>query len=502
MQSALDHPDVVQAFLDLECSKGRMLGPFDAATRALLPPCHVNRFGVIPKGRNTGKWRLIMDLSFPPELSVNAGIDPDICSLTYTSVDHVAQTIATLARGALLAKIDIESAYHVVPVHQEDRHLQAVEWNGALYIDPMLPFGLRSAPKLFNALADGLEWYLRSAGVRFVFHYLDDFLVLGPPGSQECARALATLDHACAQLGVPIAAHKREGPSTCLTFLGIEVDTVAGQLRLPEDKLDRLNALLQEWGDKKACQHRELESLIGLLNHACEVVRSGRSFLRRMLDLLHGVPMHPLNPHPIRLNKAFRSDLAWWRMFAKEWNGVSFLMPPAYLPIHCLTSDASGTWGCGAWSGHCWFQLRSDSRSRRLSIMAKELLPIVLACAVWGQQWSHMCLRCRCDNQVVVFCLRSRTAREPHCMHMLRTLAFLEARYAFVLKPEYISTTDNYLADALSRDGLLSFLSKVPDADPTPTPLPPHLVDLLLEPSVDWISPCWLRWFGISFRRD
>ena len=48
-----------------------------------------------------------------------------------------------------------------------------MEWGGAIYIDPMLPFGLRSAPKIFNSLADGLEWYLRSLGVRHIFHYLD-----------------------------------------------------------------------------------------------------------------------------------------------------------------------------------------------------------------------------------------------------------------------------------------------------------------------------------------
>ena len=194
--------------------------------------------------------------------------------------------------------------------------------------------------------------------MRYVFHYLDDFLVVGPPASPECAEALPQLDSACARLGVPIAEHKREGPTTCLTFLGIEVDTVAGQLRLPADKLDRLNSLLQEWGDKKACRRRDLESLIGVLNHACKVVRCGRTFLRRMLDLLKGVPMHPLCPHPIRLNRSFRSDLAWWRLFAAEWNGVSFLTPTVRLPRQQLASAASGSWGCGAYYDSHWFQLR------------------------------------------------------------------------------------------------------------------------------------------------
>ena len=162
MFSAQKHPEVVRAYLDAECSRGRMLGPFLSAVQAALPPCHINRFGVIPKGRGTGKWRLITDLSFPPGLSVNDGIDPDLCSLTYTSVDRVAEVVAAFPPGALLAKIDIESAYRLVPVHPRDRPLQAVQWGGALYIDPMLPFGLRSALRFLTL--SPMVWSGISAG--------------------------------------------------------------------------------------------------------------------------------------------------------------------------------------------------------------------------------------------------------------------------------------------------------------------------------------------------
>ena len=216
------------------------------------------------------------------------------------------------------------------------------------------------------------------------------FLVAGPPGSAECAAALKSLDVAFSSLGVPLAEHKRDGPTTyCLTYLGIEVDMVAGQLRLPAEKLERLRTLLQEWGDRKVCQRHELESLIGVLSHAAKVVRSGRTFLRRMLDLLHGVPMQWLRPHPIRLNRSFRSDLAWWQLFTSEWNGVSFLPPPEHLPVHRFASDASGGWGCSSWHGRHWFQLRWDERSAGLQIMIKELLPVVLACAVWAALGTH-----------------------------------------------------------------------------------------------------------------
>ena len=263
MLSACMHPDVIQAYLDKECAAGRMLGPFSAPALGGLPPLHVNRFGVIQKGHNTGKWRLITDLSYPPGLSVNDGIDPELCSLTYTSVDTVAEVAVSYPPGALLAKVDIKSAYRLIPVHPSDRPLQAMEWEGSVYVDPMLPFGLRSAPKIFNAVADGLEWYLRSRGIRHLAHYLDDYIVIGPPRSSECADALATLDDVCSRLGIPLAQHKRDGPTTCLMFLGVEVDTEAAELRLPQAKLERLRSLLEDWGDRKVCGRRELESLVG-----------------------------------------------------------------------------------------------------------------------------------------------------------------------------------------------------------------------------------------------
>ena len=165
-----------------------------------------------------------------------------------------------------------------------------------------------------------------------------------------------------------------------------------------------MQTLLSEWGDRKVCERRQLESLIGTLNHACKVVRCGRSFLRRMLDLLHRAPAPAVRPYLIRLNRAFRSDLMWWHTFAMAWNGVSFLLPPSHLPQLQMASDASGSWGCGAWHGRHWFQLRWDERSAPLSIMAKELLPIVLAVSIWGPRWGSHRIIGVCDNQAVVAC--------------------------------------------------------------------------------------------------
>lgn len=229
----------------------------------------------------------------------------------------------------------------LIPVHPHDRPLLVMQWEGSIYVDPMLPFGLRSAPKIFNAVADALCWYLHQSGIPVIQHYLDDFIVVVPPNSDQCLRSL---NHECQVLGVPIADHKLDGPTTCLTYLGIEMDTLAGLLRLPAAKLHRLQDLLRDWQSR-------------WLNHACKVVRSGRSFLRHMLDLLHAVHRPPpklsVTNSPERM---FQADLAWWQLFVEQWNGVSFLLPAAHLPKREFTSNASGSWGCGAWCAQAWFQ--------------------------------------------------------------------------------------------------------------------------------------------------
>ena len=83
----------------------------------------------------------------------------------------------------------------------------------------MLPFGLRSAPKIFNAVADAFQWILQHQGVTQVLHYLDDYITIVPPGSLVCQQILLGT---AAELGVPIAANKTEGPVTALTFLVIQ----------------------------------------------------------------------------------------------------------------------------------------------------------------------------------------------------------------------------------------------------------------------------------------
>lgn len=193
-----------------------MIGPLP---ESVLPLLHFNRFGVIPKS-TPGKWRLILDLSFPQGASVNDGIAPDVCHVQLASVDDAVQLILEFGVNAYMAKLDIRQAYRNVLVHPQDRWLLGMHWQGQHYVDTVLPFGLRSAPKIFCTISDGLEWVLHQRGVVHLVKYIDDFLIVGPAGSPACQRRVTEMCSVCEELGLPLAVEKLEGPARVITFWG------------------------------------------------------------------------------------------------------------------------------------------------------------------------------------------------------------------------------------------------------------------------------------------
>ena len=147
-------------------------------------------------------------------------------------------------------------------------------------------------------------------------------------------------------------------------------------------------------------QKRDFLSLIGSLSCASKVVRPGRVFLCRIIDL--STPAKQLD-HFIRLNVDTRSDIEWWWQFIETWNGTSAAPSVFTRPADVLiTVDASGTWGCGAYHGSHWFQIQWNGLLQGVHISVKELTPIIIATAIWGHHWVKKLVRVLTDNATVV----------------------------------------------------------------------------------------------------
>ena len=263
-----------------------------------------------------------------------------------------------------------------------DHHLLGISWQGATYVDRCLPFGLRSAPKIFSAMADALAWAFRCSGIISQIHYLDDFYFLA--GLILRKRTL------CCQWFLEFA----RAWVFLLQFIRLRsqplVDTARFELRLPQEKLVALQSLVVLWGRKSFCTRRELESFIGHLSHAATVVTQGRAFLHELFQLL-GAARSP--HHHVRLSAGAKADIQWWACFLQDWNGHSFFPSPT--PAIHIYSDAAGSVGCGAFQvGGSWFAFRWPMAEAwsRASIAVLELVPIIVASAIRGWQWQGQSL--------------------------------------------------------------------------------------------------------------
>ena len=234
---------MVEARISDELQQGQIVCPIGPTSAVGV---HTSPLGLVPKPCSD-KLRMIVDLSSPVGFSVNDGIAEDLCSLQYSSGDNAVQFITSLGQGTQLVKLDLNDAYRILPIHPQDHPPLGIRWQDQIYIDRSLPFGLRSAHKIFSAFADMVAWCIHCQGVRFLMHYLDDFLILGAPGTQEAAVALDTVQYFLTTAGILVAHNKTEGPTTALSFLGILIDSVCFELRLPADKLVNLVVLVSQW---------------------------------------------------------------------------------------------------------------------------------------------------------------------------------------------------------------------------------------------------------------
>ena len=377
LRSALARPQVIHQYLAAECEARHTVGPFPSPP---LPAFVVNPLDAVPKKRS-GKWRLIMHLSHPPGESVNDGIEVTDFPLRYSTVYYAIDSVMQLGQGGQMAKIDIKSAFRLCPVHPADHHLLGMRWRGRFYFNRVLPFGLRSAPFIFNCLADAIGWIATQHGIHPIHHYLDDFFLAGTPSSPHCLHNLQSLISLCNDLGVPLAEDKVDGPSMQLEYLRILLDSLALEARLSPERLLEIHQSLSTWSTRTHCRKQELLSLIGTLSFAAKVVPAGSTFLRRMIDTATTVPSLQ---DDIQLSESFRLDFEWWQAFATPWNGRSFFLRPGWTPSPDLElyTDSSGSIGYGAYCQGSWFNGHWSQEQLHHSIQWKELYPIVLAVCV------------------------------------------------------------------------------------------------------------------------
>jgi hypothetical protein len=311
--------------------------------------------------------------------------------------------------------------------------------------------GASSSCAIFERFSSALQFIAETKlGIKHMTHIPDDFLILGPKDSRKCQDDLDNFLGFCQKVGILIKTEKTVNATTDITFMGLELDSITMEARLPQDKLVKLRTLLATISKRRKVTLRELQSLLGLLNFCCQVVIPGRCFLRRLTDLTKNV----VKPnHHITLNKDSRRDLQAWSLFAQYFNGKHLLSPKRWTDsdILQLHTDASGSIGYGAIFQTHWFQGTWPVSWERYDITFKELFPIALSMEVWGHLLKNRCIILNTDNEAVVYIINKQTCKSPDVMLLVRRLVLATMKFNILVRAVHIPGKYNIFPDLLSR---------------------------------------------------
>ena len=442
-----------------ECRLGRRAGPFDNIP---LHNFQCSPLGTVPK-KNSEKLRVIHHLSYPRNIdnaSVNSTISDIECKLVKFS--EVLNLVQQKGKGCLMAKYDIRNAFRLIRVRVEDQHLLGMLFQSKYYYELCLPFGLKSAPGLFELFATAIEAFIHKSGVETVRHYIDDYITISFPVSAQID--YDKVIEMFKKLNIELASEKLEKPSTRIEFLGLIIDSDLMKVELPEDKLSRYRVLLEEWLKKKYCTLQELQSLVGKLVFASYAIQHGNIFYRRILGLLKQCKgKEEQGKHlQIKLNNKARLDIKWWREFMYKWNGTNIIPPSLdnYLSVnqHLMFTDACRT-GMGAFYNnneyirHAWNadELKQAQRESELSMPYLELLALIHSINVWAGSLSGKAVILNCDCKTVVQAVNKGRSYDPGMMNLIRILLYITSINSVFIYLQHIDGVKNIDADLLSR---------------------------------------------------
>jgi hypothetical protein len=471
----------------------RIIGSFQTAPLGLTPKPHTDTF------------RLIEDLSFPRDdpliPSINSSINSDDFPTSWGTFNEAAALILSLPPGAEAATFDISAAYRLTPIRPDQQHSLCIIWDGLVYVDRAVMFGLASSAGVFGSIADMLIAIYVRAGFFPIIKWVDDFLVIRLPGNAWSEEDFMNLT---AQAGVPWSPTKLRRFALNQRYIGFDWDLPSKSVSLPAEKLSAVQDLLTSWEVTDALfSEHSAASLHGKLVHISCIFPLIRPFLSSISKF--SVSFRSKRAK-LLVPSAVRADISWIRYLLHRLPTSVPLSLPGPVDLNWW-GDASTSFGIGVVLGNCWAVWKwapgfSVGPGHSFDIgwaeaVAIELgLRLALNLKLIGPSSSVVGpTLVRSDNQGVVAVLHKGRSRSRETNQILKHVYVLQAESLIRIQAVYVPSREN-IADALSRGDITGFLRGFPQASTQVSlTLPNHLRGkLILWPDRSMLpcppSPC------------
>ena len=273
-----------------------------------VPVC-VSPLGAVPKDET--KIRVIRDYSTPKGSSLNDGIPDRFAKVSYVSHQQIAKKICQQGPGCYISKIDLKSAFRQIPINSNDIRLLGHRLYGQYVLDARLPFGVRSACLICQAMGIAAIFihdcdYTRPELRNSISLFVDDYISISH-GRSTAYELYNSLKTCLSDLGFQINNDKCVPPHTTQEVLGLLYDTVSMTVSLSQKKLEKYMSLIEDILDSSTVSYDKLHSLIGSLQFCCTVVFPASAFLQNFRNLLYSHKPNDI----INLNSETVLDLLW-----------------------------------------------------------------------------------------------------------------------------------------------------------------------------------------------
>ena len=442
--SARQYPSQVQDYIDKEIELGALLGPIKDMNHEHF---HCSPLLTRPKGPD--KRRVILDLSYPHECSVNSQVDKNRFDgspfiLKFSTVDDIALDIVECTQDPVLLKVDIARAFRNLRVDPVDSLKLGIKWQDAFFIDVGIAFGWTHGSASFQILSDAVAHIMSKEGVKLRC-YIDDYIAVVPRSEADnIFHRLCTLLN---ELGLPINHDKLTPPTKGLECLGIYIDIDNNTMSISEEKLGAIYTECLDVSTKSIISKKKYQSLLGKLLYIQKCVKPARIFIDRILALFRA------NSHlaRIQLSEEFHRDVQWFLKFLPAYNGISYIHKYDIDDEQSLYLDACLT-GMGAiWRDRVYATPIHNCGGLNLKIIHLEMLNIVIALRAWGRRWRHSAISIFCDNLGVIQVVETGRTRDPFLALCIRNIWLITATWDIQLNIQHIPGVYNVIADTLSR---------------------------------------------------
>ena len=208
---------------------------------------------------------------------------------------------------------------------------------------------------------------------------------------------------------MPINFKKVEGPATEITCVDININAKTGVLTIPQENIQKIRYLIQNWLCKTTATRHQLQKLVGNLLYIHRCVKPARLFTNRILKTLKNAPKYD----NIVLSPEFFRDINWFSVFMDKFNGS--------VEIHMnnqLTREIyvdSSLQGMGAFFEGQVYAVTVLHILQRYSIVHLEAANVLMALRCWADTLKNASCIIWCDNFAVVNCFSGHKIKDDFC---------------------------------------------------------------------------------------